>query len=232
MINITSVKFVNNVKNKNRVIAEITVDEALELPGQELEGYTLTQGSLAYVIKSGEIYVMGSDGVWYNSENGESAENIDLSDYYNKSQIDNLLANKIDKVSGLGLSSNDYTTAEKNKLSSLSNYDDTALKAQISAIHSIPTVNSVTYSSLCSYVDTLKNGEFQTMVLKGSSIVDIPVDDNIVVKIYVYSANTAFMMLYPTGTQYCDRFYTVSKVSGKWGKWYIFTGQVAETQTT
>ena len=232
MVNIINMKLVGSDGNKSRVIAEITVDEALELPGQELEGYTLTQGSSAYVIKSGEIYVMGSDGVWYNSENGESAENIDLSDYYNKSQIDNLLANKIDKVSGLGLSSNDYTTAEKNKLSSLSNYDDTALKSQISAINGIPTINPVTYSSLCSYADNLNIGESQAMILKGSGISDIPIDDNIVVKIYVYSKNTAFMTLYPTGTQYCDRFYTVSKVSGKWGKWYTFTGNVTETQTT
>lgn len=232
MVNIINMKLVGSDGNKSRVIAEITVDEALELPGQELEGYTLTQGSSAYVIKSGEIYVMGSDGVWYNSENGESTENVDLSDYYNKSQIDNLLANKIDKVSGLGLSSNDYTTAEKNKLSSLFNYDDTGLKSQISAVHSISTINSATYSSLYSYVDGLSVGEFQAMILKGSGVADIPVDDNIAVKIYVYSKNTAFMTLYPTGTQYCDRFYTISKVSGKWGKWYTFTGQVVETQTT
>lgn len=229
MINITSVKFVNNVKNKNRVISEIVVDEVSELPKQQYDKYILSQGSTAYIIKSGESYVMGSDGKWYSSENNQS---VDLSDYYTKLQTNELLANKIDKTAGMGLSSNDYTTAEKNKLSSLSNYDDTALKSQISAVHSIPTVNSVTYSSLCSYVDTLKNGEFQTMVLKGSSIVDIPVDDNILVKIYVYSANTAFMMLYPTGTQYCDRFYTMSKISGKWGKWYMFAGTVVETQTT
>ena len=228
MISIKKNNFIAFVGSKEKIDAEIVVDEVSELPEQQYDRYILAQGSLAYVVTSGEVYVMGGDGVWHNAEN---SENADLSDYYNKSQVDNLLANKIDKVSGLGLSSNDYTTAEKNKLSSLSNYDDTALKAQISAIHSIPTVNSVTYSSLCSYVDTLKNGEFQTMVLKGSSIVDIPVDDNILVKIYVYSANTAFMMLYPTGTLYCDKFYSVSKISGKWGKWYTFTGQVVETQT-
>lgn len=229
MINITSVKFVNNVKNKNRVISEIVVDEVSELPEQQYDKYILSQGSMAYVIKSGEIYVMGSDGKWYSSENNQS---VDLSDYYTKLQTNELLASKIDKTAGMGLSSNDYTTAEKNKLSSLSNYDDTALKSQISAVHSMPTINSATYSSLYSYADGLNAGEFQVMILKGSGVTDIPVDDNIIAKIYIYSKNTAFMTLYPTGTQYCDRFYTVSKVSGKWGKWYIFTGQVAETQTT
>ena len=37
-------------------------------------------------------------------------------------KIKSLLANKVDKVSGKGLSTNDYTTAEKNKLAGLSNY--------------------------------------------------------------------------------------------------------------
>ena len=226
MISVTNIMLISG----DRVVAEIFADDLSDISDLEtVEGRKLSQGSTAYVIKSGDIYVMGSDGVWHNAEN---SENADLSDYYNKSQIDNLLANKIDKVSGLGLSSNDYTTAEKNKLSSLSNYDDTALKAQISAIHSIPTINPVTYSSLCSYADTLQKGEFQAIILKGSAISDIPVDDNIIIKINAYSANTAFMLAYPTGTQYCDRFYTISKVSGKWGKWYTFTGQVVETQTT
>lgn len=39
-----------------------------------------------------------------------------------KRQIDVLLNNKVDKVDGKQLSTEDYTTAEKNKLKSLSNY--------------------------------------------------------------------------------------------------------------
>lgn len=35
-----------------------------------------------------------------------------------------LSTNKVDKVSGKGLSTNDYTTAEKNKLAGLVNYND------------------------------------------------------------------------------------------------------------
>lgn len=42
-----------------------------------------------------------------------------------------LVDTKVDKVSGKQLSTNDYTTAEKNKLAGLSNYDDTDLKASI-----------------------------------------------------------------------------------------------------
>ena len=41
---------------------------------------------------------------------------IDLSNYYTKSQADDLLGDKVDKESGKGLSTEDFTTAEKTKL--------------------------------------------------------------------------------------------------------------------
>lgn len=47
-------------------------------------------------------------------------------------ELRNLIDNKVDKVNGKGLSTNDYTTAEKNKLAGLNNYDDTEVKNQLS----------------------------------------------------------------------------------------------------
>ena len=41
---------------------------------------------------------------------------VDLTNYYTKAQTDNLLDDKVDKVNGKGLSTEDYTTAEKTKL--------------------------------------------------------------------------------------------------------------------
>lgn len=41
------------------------------------------------------------------------------------------VAKKVEKVSGKGLSTNDYTTAEKEKLAGLNNYDDSGLISQI-----------------------------------------------------------------------------------------------------
>ena len=46
------------------------------------------------------------------------------------------LNNKVDKVEGKGLSTEDYTTAEKEKLATLNNYDDTEVKADISELQS------------------------------------------------------------------------------------------------
>lgn len=46
-------------------------------------------------------------------------EGTDLSGYYTKTEVDTLAAGKVDKETGKGLSSNDYTSAEKSKLGAL-----------------------------------------------------------------------------------------------------------------
>lgn len=51
-----------------------------------------------------------------------------------KADIADLDANKVDKVAGKQLSTEDYTSAEKTKLAGLSNYDDTEVKADIAAL--------------------------------------------------------------------------------------------------
>ncbi|MBO5163251.1 MAG: hypothetical protein J6B75_02235 [Ruminococcus sp.] len=55
-------------KELSEVIAEIDVDTSDELPAVDgIRGRLLHQGSIAYVIKSGEFYVLAGDGKWYNS---------------------------------------------------------------------------------------------------------------------------------------------------------------------
>lgn len=60
---------------------------------------------------------------------------VDLTDYYQKNEVDELLDTKVNKVSGKQLSTNDYTTAEKTKLASLENYDDGELRGKVDALH-------------------------------------------------------------------------------------------------
>lgn len=50
---------------------------------------------------------------------------------YDDSLLWEALNDKVDKVAGKGLSTNDYTNAEKSKLAGLKNYDDTKLKDEI-----------------------------------------------------------------------------------------------------
>lgn len=56
---------------------------------------------------------------------------VDLSSYYTKQKVDELLGTKIDKVVGKQLSTEDYTTAEKEKLAGLKNFNDSVLRAMI-----------------------------------------------------------------------------------------------------
>lgn len=50
------------------------------------------------------------------------------------STLSTTVANKVDKVDGKQLSTEDYTTAEKEKLAGLSNYDDTTITEDIAAL--------------------------------------------------------------------------------------------------
>lgn len=59
------------------------------------------------------------------------AEHTHDDKYYTESEVDTKLSNKVDKVNGKGLSTNDYTTTEKNKLAGLNNYDDTEVRGLI-----------------------------------------------------------------------------------------------------
>lgn len=76
---IKSKKFLSNsVKSgqKSRAIAEIYVDTASELPAYDSNpDFEFLQGSIAYVVKSGKFYVMGSDNQWYDTD-GNLAEVI------------------------------------------------------------------------------------------------------------------------------------------------------------
>lgn len=76
------------------------------------------------------------------------------------------LNGKVDKMTGYGLSSNDYTTAEKQKLAGLSNYDDTEVRGLISgkqdAISDLAAIRSGAASGATA-VQTIKiNGITQT----------------------------------------------------------------------
>ena len=57
--------------------------------------------------------------------------NTILTNYYSKTEADNLLITKVDKVAGKQLSSNDFTNAYMTKLEGLENYDDTQINNKI-----------------------------------------------------------------------------------------------------
>lgn len=84
---------------------------------------------------------------------------VDLSDYYNKKEVDDKLKKKVDAESGKELSSCDYTQEEKDKLAGLANYDDKPIKEHINMLETkVENVTGLTISEAEIEVGVLKIG--------------------------------------------------------------------------
>ena len=66
----------------------------------------------------------------------------------NQSALNTELAKKVTQIEGKQLSTNDYSTAEKNKLASLNNYDDSAIVKQLKELSDRVNVTSMSITSL------------------------------------------------------------------------------------
>lgn len=94
-------------------------------------------------------YFNGTKWVLVNNKATEDISQI-------KQQIADLKQNKEDKVEGKGLSTEDYTTQEKNKLASLQNYNDSEVRELISALNLRLTTLSEDLESLEARVAALE----------------------------------------------------------------------------
>lgn len=94
-------------------------------------------------------YFNGTKWILVNNKTTEDISQI-------KQQIADLEQNKEDKVEGKGLSTEDYTTQEKNKLASLQNYNDSEVRELISALNLRLTTLSEDLESLESRVAALE----------------------------------------------------------------------------
>lgn len=94
-------------------------------------------------------YFNGTKWILVNNEATEDISQI-------KQQIADLEQNKEDKVEGKGLSTEDYTTQEKNKLASLQNYNDSEVRELISALNLRLTTLSEDLESLEARVAVLE----------------------------------------------------------------------------
>lgn len=94
-------------------------------------------------------YFNGTKWVLVNNKATEDISQI-------KQQIADLEQNKEDKVEGKGLSTEDYTTQEKNKLAGLQNYNDSEVRELISALNLRLTTLSEDLESLEARVTALE----------------------------------------------------------------------------
>lgn len=94
-------------------------------------------------------YFNGTKWVLVNNKTTEDISQI-------KQQIADLEQNKEDKVEGKGLSTEDYTTQEKNKLASLQNYNDSEVRELILALNLRLTTLEGDYEALEARVAALE----------------------------------------------------------------------------
>lgn len=94
-------------------------------------------------------YFNGTKWVLVNNKATEDISQI-------KQQIADLEQNKEDKVEGKGLSTEDYTTQEKDKLASLQNYNDDEVRELISALNLRLTTLEGDYEALEARVAALE----------------------------------------------------------------------------
>lgn len=113
----------------------VSVDNKLYILVNSLESVSTPDANKIYlVLNSSSTSETNSftEYVWITSDTGnkweklgEASANVDLSNYYNKTDTNSLLSNKVDKVAGKGLSSNDFELTHKmivDNLNSIGSY--------------------------------------------------------------------------------------------------------------
>ena len=75
MLRLTNTHVVGYNNEILRIIGELFVDDISELPSPTgIDGYELVQSSIAYVIRSGKLCIMDSDGNWRDMDGNQISE--------------------------------------------------------------------------------------------------------------------------------------------------------------
>ncbi|MBX0290106.1 hypothetical protein K3G63_06630 [Hymenobacter sp. HSC-4F20] len=117
--------------------------------GNYVQGEFVTNGGNVFVAKqdiANSTVAPTATNVYWLQVNGTGSGS---GTSYDDTELRSLINQKVDKVTGKGLSTNDYTNPEKTKLAGLQNYDDTALKNRVTAVEA-GKVDKVTGKGLSS----------------------------------------------------------------------------------
>ena len=106
---------------------------------------------------------------------------------YTNAQIDSAMGNKVDKVSGKGLSTNDYTTAEKTKLTNLTQPNNATITIRqggvVKGTFTVDSSQDVTIdidaggSQIDAYTKTESDNRFASKSIYGDSSIEIDSSD-------------------------------------------------------
>lgn len=155
--------------------------------------------------------------------------------------IANLDSAKVDKVTGKGLSTNDYTTAEKTKLAGLENYDDTEIREEISEIKEVIPEQATASNQLADKEFVNSSIATNTAIFRGTynSVAELPTTG-------VTNNDYAFVVIYdteqPTVVKQYDRYkyngsawvfeYTLNNSSFTAGQWAAINSGITSGKIT
>lgn len=112
-------------------------------------GNRVYEGMLVYVVEN-KITYQYIEGNW----NVFSFDTTELDKYATKDDLDN----KVDRIEGMGLSSNDFTDQLKAKLESLENYNDVEIKLKLQELESVKADKEYVDSELASQLVSTEDG--------------------------------------------------------------------------
>jgi hypothetical protein len=147
---LTKITKVSQLTNDSNYITDLKMQEALSkiktLKKEVVNQLPTTgQDDIIYLIKDakGKTKNIYLEYLWINNDfELIGSTQVDLTGYAKTSEVDSKLSGKVDKESGKALSSNDYTSAEKTKLSSI-NPSDYAKQSDISSAKAKSNKNNI-----------------------------------------------------------------------------------------
>lgn len=113
---------------------------------------------------------------WDTSDANDLEEEFDIDTSMNDNwdkldeAIEDLDTNKVDKVDGKGLSTNDYTNEDKAKLDSLENYDDTEITQEIEDIQAKDEAQDTEIDKQSDLIQKLKDNSINVTTEEATSL--------------------------------------------------------------
>ncbi len=163
--------------NHNHTLLEI-IDFPSNMPPSN---HTHTENEITDLDKYTKLEIDGALSGKANSVHSHFESDIVDLDKYTKAEIDDALSGKVDKVDGKGLSTNDFTTSDKNKLDSLSenaSLDYTSMQEALNN-HKTSSDHDGRYYTKTD-LDTILSGKADKTVVNGhinSSTIHVTQDD-------------------------------------------------------
>ncbi len=130
----------------NKLDKVTTVTSGIQLYAKSADGQSQIMASLSNGTNGNTVPIRATNGQVRTSNPVESTDAVNLGylqgNYTASTSLIAMLGGKVDKVAGKDLSSNDYTTAEKEKLAGLLNYTHPAGSALSTGMYRITTNNT------------------------------------------------------------------------------------------